>query len=52
MSKITSAYVHVRKTDDGFGIFGISTTSGKDTNWFLFKEEDKNPSKHDFVAEK
>ena len=52
MGKIGSAYVHVRKSDDGFGIFGISTTRGKDTNWFLFKDEDKDPAKHEFVADK
>ena len=52
MVKITLAYVHVRKVDDTFGIFGISTTRGKDTNWFLFKDEDKDPTKHEFVAEK
>lgn len=44
--------VHVRKTDEGFGVFGISTTKGKDTNWFLFKDEDKDPNKHEFVSEK
>lgn len=52
MSKITSAYVHARKVDDGFGVFGISTTRGKDTNWFLFKDEDQAPEKHAFVSEK
>ena len=52
MNKITTAYVHLRKIDDGFGVFGISTTKGKDTNWFLFKDEDKDPAKHSFVAEK
>lgn len=52
MAKITLAYVHVRKTEDGFGVFGISTTRGKDTNWFLFKEDDKDPTKHEYVSEK
>ena len=52
MSKITSAYVHVRKVENSFGVFGISTTRGKDTNWFLFNEEDQAPEKHEHVAEK
>lgn len=52
MTKIVSAYVHTRKTGDGFGIFSISTTRGKNTNWFLFKEEDQDPTKHEYVAEK
>lgn len=51
MSKITLAYVHVRKTDDGFGVLGMSTTKGKDTKWCFFKDEDKDPAKHELVAE-
>ena len=52
MSKITSAYVHVRKNDNGFSVIGISTNRGKDTNWYLFKDEEKTPAKHDFVTKK
>lgn len=52
MAKIVTAYLHVRKTDDGFGMIGISTTKGQDTNWYLFKEDDQDPRKHPFASEK
>ena len=52
MGKITAAYVHVRKMGETFGVFGIAVTRSKDTNWYLFKEEDQDPEKHLFVTEK
>ena len=52
MSKITAAYVHVRKSKEDFGVIGIAVTKSKDTNWYLFKNDDQKPEKHSFVAEK
>ena len=42
MSKITAAYVHVRKSKEDFGVIGIAVTKSKDTNWYLFKNDDQN----------
>ena len=52
MAPITIAYIHVRRSGQKIEVTGIATNKSKESQWYLFKDEDKLESKHRLVIDK